>query len=437
MRIVSICLCVALLVSFGVSVGLGWGNMTHVYFAKHLGVKAGVLNLNEMYGSLLTDMVNYDFSAEGQDLAKAFHYDLALTWGFSSVTTTRAGKAAFYGMFTHNNAWGVDYTAHDNGATVGDVGWVIHYASRLEAPIASYLTTLFVAKTGYPAEAFAELSAGLAQTMAHDLIEQAVDVLVKRYNDPFVGARLYLAASARSDEVPQAIAAVVNSIYPGVGDQLASGEGQYREGMKQYGQLFMLPEKEMIPAMCALSAGIAHDFIMAATAQMAPEIFPDGADLTIDPAEVEKFLKRAIAIARPVYNAELAATLCLVERNLRENGVTPAGPIFAWFGKGGIEEELMTETTVEQAPTEYALGQNFPNPFNPATEISFAIPADGVVSLTVYNALGQEVSTLVNEARRAGRHEVSWDASGMPSGIYFYRLQAGNFVETKRMSLVK
>ena len=74
--------------------------------------------------------------------------------------------------------------------------------------------------------------------------------------DPFVGARLYLAASARSDEVPQAIAAVVNSIYPGVGDQLASGEGQYREGMKQYGQLFMLPEKEMIPAMCALSSGL-------------------------------------------------------------------------------------------------------------------------------------------------------------------------------------
>jgi hypothetical protein len=438
MRIASRFLCVALLVSLGVSVSSGWGNMTHVYFAKHFGVKVGVLNLNEMYGALLTDMVNFDFTPAGQELSKAFHYNTDLTWGFYGATTTAAGKAAFYGMFTHNNAWGVDYTAHDNGMTVGNVGWVPHYAERLEQPIAAYLTTLFVAKTGYPAEAFAELSAGLAHTMAHDVIEQSVDVLIKRYNDPLVGARLVLAASNRTEEVPQAIAAVIGGIYgPEAGEQLRKGEGEYREAMKQYGQLFMLPEQQMIPAMCGVSAGIAHDFIKAITAQMAPELFPEGADLAIDPAVVEGFLRKGIAIVRPVYNAELLATIFLVERNLRVNGVMPAGPIFAFFGKGGIEEELMSEPAGGKTPADFALGQNFPNPFNPATRISFAIPLDGMVTLTVYNALGQEVSTLVNEQRPAGRYDVTWDASGLPSGVYFARLQAGNLIETRKMTLVK
>ena len=93
-------------------------------------------------------------------------------------------------------------------------------------------------------------------------------------------------------------------------------------------------------------------------------------------------------------------------------------------------------------PTEYSLSQNQPNPFNPSTDISFSLPKSGQVKLTVYNILGAEVATLVDEIRSAGVHRITWDGtdkSGNPvaSGVYLYRLTAGDFAETKKMVLMK
>ena len=95
-----------------------------------------------------------------------------------------------------------------------------------------------------------------------------------------------------------------------------------------------------------------------------------------------------------------------------------------------------------QVPTSYALNQNYPNPFNPSTEVSFALKADGNVRLSVYNVLGQQVRTLVDEWMPAGNHSVTWDGrsnDGSPaaSGIYFYRIQANDFVDTRKMTLLK
>ena len=89
-------------------------------------------------------------------------------------------------------------------------------------------------------------------------------------------------------------------------------------------------------------------------------------------------------------------------------------------------------------PTEFALHQNYPNPFNPATKISFDFPHDSRVSLIIYDLLGREVKRLVNnEFKVAGRYEYEFNASGWASGVYFYRLVAGSFVDTRRMVLVK
>lgn len=93
-------------------------------------------------------------------------------------------------------------------------------------------------------------------------------------------------------------------------------------------------------------------------------------------------------------------------------------------------------------PTEYSLSQNQPNPFNPSTDISFSLPKTGQVKLVVYNILGAEVATLVDEVRSAGTHRVTWDGtdkSGNPvaSGVYLYRLTTGDFAETKKMVLMK
>lgn len=88
-------------------------------------------------------------------------------------------------------------------------------------------------------------------------------------------------------------------------------------------------------------------------------------------------------------------------------------------------------------PTEFSLGQNFPNPFNPATEISFSIPKSETVKITIYNTLGMETAVLLNESKDAGTHSVSFEASGYPSGVYFYTITAGNFTATKKMILIK
>ncbi|RKY99466.1 MAG: hypothetical protein DRQ13_02200, partial [Ignavibacteriae bacterium] len=88
-------------------------------------------------------------------------------------------------------------------------------------------------------------------------------------------------------------------------------------------------------------------------------------------------------------------------------------------------------------PAEYALEQNFPNPFNPTTKIKYSIPQPANVVIKVYDVLGNEIATLVNEEKPVGSFEVEFDASKLVSGIYFYRLQAGNYVETKKMILIK
>ena len=91
----------------------------------------------------------------------------------------------------------------------------------------------------------------------------------------------------------------------------------------------------------------------------------------------------------------------------------------------------------ESFPTEYSLKQNYPNPFNPVTTLEYTLFSPGEVSLIIYNLFGQEVARLVSEVQQAGYHEVTWDASNFASGIYFYRLQAGDFVQTRKMVLLK
>ena len=88
-------------------------------------------------------------------------------------------------------------------------------------------------------------------------------------------------------------------------------------------------------------------------------------------------------------------------------------------------------------PAEYHLAQNYPNPFNPETSIEYALPISGKVTLSVYNILGQEVKVLVDGQKEAGYHKVQWDAHGMASGVYFYRIQAGHFIGTKKCLILK
>jgi hypothetical protein len=104
---------------------------------------------------------------------------------------------------------------------------------------------------------------------------------------------------------------------------------------------------------------------------------------------------------------------------------------------GSFKYYELSETVEIGALQTFYLSQNFPNPFNPATIISWQVPVDGYTTLKVYDDLGKEVATLVNEEKPAGNYEIEFNASELASGVYFYRIISGDFVDTKKMILMK
>jgi phosphodiesterase/alkaline phosphatase D-like protein len=102
----------------------------------------------------------------------------------------------------------------------------------------------------------------------------------------------------------------------------------------------------------------------------------------------------------------------------------------------GLDSDIERKLT-ELLPDSYSLGQNYPNPFNPVTTIRYGLPQRSMVNLTLFNALGQQVRQLVSGEQEAGFHDVKFDGSGLASGVYFYRVRAGSFVESRKLILLK
>jgi len=145
-----------------------------------------------------------------------------------------------------------------------------------------------------------------------------------------------------------------------------------------------------------------------------------------------------------------------------DNSVTPAGkldPIYTYYykvkavdnanneslysnqvsisGTNGIWKINNEENTNAEVINEFALESNYPNPFNPTTQISYQLPENSFVNLVVYNTIGQKVAELVNQEQTSGKYTVKFDASNLPSGVYIYKLQAGEFSDVKKMLLTK
>lgn len=117
------------------------------------------------------------------------------------------------------------------------------------------------------------------------------------------------------------------------------------------------------------------------------------------------------------WSADMKGTIC-------SGSWGPISPIVSIDEGGGI-------------PKRFALEQNYPNPLNPSTTITYELPKTSYVSLIVYDTFGRDVRALVNDRREAGVHEVKFDGSGLSGGVYFYRLHAGDFVQTKRLVILK
>lgn len=113
--------------------------------------------------------------------------------------------------------------------------------------------------------------------------------------------------------------------------------------------------------------------------------------------------------------------------------VAGEGGIILHTTNGGVT--FVDDETTQ--PTDFILSQNFPNPFNPSTTIKFAVPQTSQVLIKVFDVLGNEIETLVNQEKHSGTYEITWNAVNLPSGVYFYRLQAGSFVQTRKMILLR
>lgn len=132
--------------------------------------------------------------------------------------------------------------------------------------------------------------------------------------------------------------------------------------------------------------------------------------------------------------------------NLAVGGDWPRNPVYAtpfpdtMFVDYVRVYQLATDVVTDisnKLQNNFSLSQNYPNPFNPTTNITFAIPKASYVTLKVFDPLGKEVATLVSEELQAGEHTFKWNASGIPTGVYFYRLYAGSFTATKKFILLR
>jgi photosystem II stability/assembly factor-like uncharacterized protein len=117
------------------------------------------------------------------------------------------------------------------------------------------------------------------------------------------------------------------------------------------------------------------------------------------------------------------------------------GYVYAGTGNGVWRRPLSEVTAVEknliEVPSSYFLLQNYPNPFNPNTKIKYSLPQTSQVQIKAFDVLGNEIETLVNEEKPVGTYELTWNAEGLPSGVYFYQLKAGEYINTKKMILIK
>jgi hypothetical protein len=108
---------------------------------------------------------------------------------------------------------------------------------------------------------------------------------------------------------------------------------------------------------------------------------------------------------------------------------------------GSFIFDIVTGVEEGQIPSGYAVSNNFPNPFNPVTKIKYQLPKDNHVTIKVFNILGEEITTLVNESKQTGYYEIEFNgrsaAGGLASGVYLYRIEAGEFVSVKKMVLAK
>lgn len=295
------------------NLAFGWGSATHAYLAKELGHEPGVMNLQEMYGSVLPDMFNLMFGYEHQDyLWNETHYQFMKV---VEEAKSDESMAFAYGFASHNEDWGADRTAHISSITVNpEEGYVIT-KKKILAPQLRLGIMLFLNANGitYTPELLEEF----ALRIADSAVESAVDLLVSQNEDVHIGRRMQVAAKLRSPFVPMLLSRAYAKDFAGEAGIIVEEailiivetENTFKEYMELYGEI--LAQENAIDLMAEQGAQLAE--------QMLEEEY--GITVEVPSGLMKTGLLAAIDVVKDDYSEELAATLDYVEEQLDSHGV--------------------------------------------------------------------------------------------------------------------
>lgn len=298
---------------------LAWGSATHNYLAKELGNKFGIMNLQEMYGSVLPDLFNLMFGYPYQDyLWTETHYEF-----MKLVSLGKFGrkKACAYGFASHNDEWGADYTAHHSAVLNPEEGYVVTKVNYLAPSLEPEVINALIA-AGIP-QAQAETIAGeLTPGLADNCVESAVDYLVSQNEDNKVGYRMMIAAKYRSPFVPFLLSqAYAKDFASEAGITFLEAtvivfevEKQFKEYIELYGKTLMQANAKEL--MAEMGARLAEEKLYSEY-EIAVEV---------PSALILNCLNGAINVVEGDYSDELAATLDFVDDNLEGHGIET----FSW-----------------------------------------------------------------------------------------------------------
>ena len=306
-------LIITVIVCAGPNLAFGWGSATHAYLAKELGHEPGVMNLQEMYGSVVPDMFNLMFGYEHQDyLWTETHYQF-----MKVVEEAKSDESvAFaYGFASHNEDWGADLTAHLSSITVNPEEGYVVTKKKILAPQLKLGIMLFLNANGiaYTPELLDEL----ALRIADSAVESAVDLLVSQNEDTQIGLRMQAAAQLRSPSVPMLLSRAYAKDFAeeaGIIVEeaillIVETETQFKEYMELYGEI--LTQENAVDSMAEQGARLAE--------QMLEQEY--GIEVEVPSELMKTCLLTAIGVVQDDYSEELAATLDYVQEQLESYGV--------------------------------------------------------------------------------------------------------------------
>ena len=298
-----------------------WGWTVHTYIDELFATKWQLRNANQLYGGLAPDLFNVRFDAPTYRdyLQGRTHNDFMPVW---DAAKSKPAKALAFGFVSHNEVWGIDSTAHHNGITYGREGTIPGHPEAGGYVIAKAYELLDILDT-IPQFALLQLPEPAALTVAHELVERGVDLLMKDLVDPMIGAKMAAAALPPNPNFPllmekayaRDLAATFGISHKEAVKFLTSSERQFRQTMVLYGQVLMLDDAEAIPLMAEQLEDMAKAFL--AAFGLPP--LPDNVD--IKPL-LQFGIAKAMELCAPDFAIEVEATAEFVEQQLRAHGIS-------------------------------------------------------------------------------------------------------------------